>query len=269
MFKNKNHKEKIKDLFVQEPYYVAAGLFFGFPECCIDGFLNDNYNHQTKVAHPEGPYRGTGFVPCIACANMIEKRNNWNQFQKKINNNRKSHCVFPIEQNYNAIDRFFYALSKNLDIEPVELASCFNNKKLNKIVKEEKKLEDKKHIEHNMFLKAVNKLNQPIDETAIFNIIVAKKTLHKYVINNVITEMTYLALRSVEKISYSNLNNGSNHVFSEILKDRLGVIMRNFECNAETLKKTHEKLYNYCIEESSINAKTYYDNSIKYIYTKL
>lgn len=47
------------------------GEYFGFPECCIQQFEKD-FCAQVKRNYPNGPWLGTGYVPCDCCAPKAE-----------------------------------------------------------------------------------------------------------------------------------------------------------------------------------------------------
>lgn len=47
--------------------WKALGEYFGFPECCIKEFL-ETACQSTKDRYPEGPWSGTGFLPCLQCS---------------------------------------------------------------------------------------------------------------------------------------------------------------------------------------------------------
>ena len=40
----------------------ALGLVFGYPECCVEAFLELRH-----LGEPERKFHGTGFVPCETC----------------------------------------------------------------------------------------------------------------------------------------------------------------------------------------------------------
>ena len=48
-------------------HWKRMGEFYGYPQCCILVFLK-NCCAATKHYYPEGPWDGTGFVPCMCCA---------------------------------------------------------------------------------------------------------------------------------------------------------------------------------------------------------
>lgn len=46
---------------------VSIGVYFGYPQCCVDAFLTDECAIHA-VARPEDlPFCGTGFIPCRTC----------------------------------------------------------------------------------------------------------------------------------------------------------------------------------------------------------
>lgn len=52
---------------IRQLLLATMGIHFGFPECCIKEFTAD-YCETTKRLYPEGPWVGTGFIPCACCA---------------------------------------------------------------------------------------------------------------------------------------------------------------------------------------------------------
>ena len=71
---------------------LALGRYFGFPDCCTAEFDNDSC-HATRWAYPDGPWLGTGFMPCLDCA---PKALNFDQFvARHIVPNRVCHLPFP------------------------------------------------------------------------------------------------------------------------------------------------------------------------------
>ena len=65
-------------------YWRNTGRLFGFPECCIESFLNDDL--------PEwSPFDGTGYRPCKSCVNknlrvVVEGINSRRTFPKPFPN---------------------------------------------------------------------------------------------------------------------------------------------------------------------------------------
>jgi hypothetical protein len=45
----------------------ALGQHFGYPQCCVEEFLKDCCQ-TTKDRYPNGPWLGTGYIPCPCCA---------------------------------------------------------------------------------------------------------------------------------------------------------------------------------------------------------
>ncbi|KGX39663.1 hypothetical protein [Burkholderia pseudomallei] len=50
-----------------EAWWRIVGNFFGYPSCCVEAFVRDNCD-ATKTRYPQAPWIGTGYVPCLACA---------------------------------------------------------------------------------------------------------------------------------------------------------------------------------------------------------
>ena len=65
--------------------WIIAGIYFGFPECCIQQFLN--FDPYSNFGHY---FDGTGFVPCDRC-----KKQNHNFILKNINHYRFCSKTFP------------------------------------------------------------------------------------------------------------------------------------------------------------------------------
>mgnify|MGYP003655461946 CR=1 FL=1 len=47
-------------------YWTNTGKHFGFPDCCIQAFLDDNLPEVT-------PFDGTGYKPCKSCIKLDQK----------------------------------------------------------------------------------------------------------------------------------------------------------------------------------------------------
>jgi hypothetical protein len=72
--------------------YSALGSYLGFPECCVAAFSTD-FCATTKNLYPEGPWMGTGFIPCACCA---EEALNFDKFvAERITPNRLCASPFP------------------------------------------------------------------------------------------------------------------------------------------------------------------------------
>jgi hypothetical protein len=72
--------------------YSAFGNHFGFPECCVTAFATDFCN-TTRNLYPEGPWMGTGFIPCACCA---ESALDFDKFvAERITPNRLCPTPFP------------------------------------------------------------------------------------------------------------------------------------------------------------------------------
>jgi hypothetical protein len=69
----------------------------GYPRCCINAFLKD-FCEETKQRHPEGPWMGTGFIPCPACAEEALSRGFEVFVEAKILPERVSSIPFPNDE---------------------------------------------------------------------------------------------------------------------------------------------------------------------------
>lgn len=45
----------------------ALGVYLGYPICCVFSFC-DTLSEDTRDKYPNGPWVGTGFIPCVNCA---------------------------------------------------------------------------------------------------------------------------------------------------------------------------------------------------------
>jgi hypothetical protein len=66
---------------------MAAGVFYGYPTCCIDHFITRYEKIKTAATFEEGikecnnltdnqeKFTGTGFIPCPSCADRLVKEN--------------------------------------------------------------------------------------------------------------------------------------------------------------------------------------------------
>lgn len=71
-----------------QPYMYISGLWFGYPECCCNGFCNtfDGRDFSDDIM-----FAGTGFIPCPQCqATMTEE-----QLRTEIERNRLCTQPFP------------------------------------------------------------------------------------------------------------------------------------------------------------------------------
>jgi hypothetical protein len=57
-------------LRIRSSWWYACGIYYGYPECCVEQFSKDACN-ETVELYPEAPWIGTGFIPCPACAQKI------------------------------------------------------------------------------------------------------------------------------------------------------------------------------------------------------
>lgn len=66
-----DHFKGIAKLALADPFrkgqWTKMGHFYGYPECCVNQFTTDCCA-ETKATYPSGPWRLTGYVPCMDCA---------------------------------------------------------------------------------------------------------------------------------------------------------------------------------------------------------
>lgn len=264
MFKNEDHKNYIKKLFLKEPYYTVAGLMYGFSECCIEGFV-ENFNKDTKKHFSDGPYMGTGLIPCLCCAKSIKENNNWSEYQDKINKNRKIKTKFPEGHDFNELYRYFYKISILLELNPLEISSLMEDKNLTKVVKQEIKLSNKKHKENNLILNFIKNKNE-LSSQILLQYIINNDSLVKFTMADTINKMTYyfadpdFPYIDKKELTYNNIRNRNtiDYIFSAHLIDKLNVVLRNIppEYNIDKLiPEMHKNIYEYCLEESQKNVK--------------
>jgi len=70
-------------------YWYNTGVHFGFPECCIQAFLDEAYEF------PRTPFDGTGYKPCKSCADRCPE-----ELVMSINRNRKHPKSFPDDSGF-------------------------------------------------------------------------------------------------------------------------------------------------------------------------
>lgn len=73
--------------------WEAFGLYYGFPACCTREFMA-NSCADTKRAYPDGPWSGSGFIPCAACA---QAAHDWPRFIAEVIQPQRL-CVTPFPQ---------------------------------------------------------------------------------------------------------------------------------------------------------------------------
>lgn len=49
-------------------YFWIAGVYFGYPDCCIEAFHERMPALRRGEELPIMPLDGTGYVPCLLCA---------------------------------------------------------------------------------------------------------------------------------------------------------------------------------------------------------
>lgn len=136
----------LKDLFMEQPFFLAAGVFYGFPICCISDFVQMK-QFAVFEKHPDLPSNGTGYVPCMECATKVMQ--NWDGMIKKISQQRICSVPFPGDHNDGELDLFFIHFCRTLGFNPAEVAEGLSfNKNIKKLLRQEKKeLKEKKQAE--------------------------------------------------------------------------------------------------------------------------
>jgi hypothetical protein len=82
-------------LSIRAAVHKKIGRFLGYPECCLQAFAQDTCQ-VTKVKYPNGPWWGTGYVPCSDCAEKCLV--NFSQFVgQHITPRREAPAPFPSE----------------------------------------------------------------------------------------------------------------------------------------------------------------------------
>lgn len=120
--KNKITFEQIEKwvlMYEEEPFFTVAGVYFGFPDCCIESFIDDK-QHEAYESYPKLESTGTGYMPCMCCAKEVHE--NWPAFQEKINANRMATLKFPNETDDREINEFFIDFTLMLGYSPREVA---------------------------------------------------------------------------------------------------------------------------------------------------
>jgi hypothetical protein len=94
-------------------YQLAAlGKYFGFPNCCIEEFLSTQ-SHATWTKYPDGPWVGTGFMPCVSCADKAL------DFDKFVADNITPHRACPTPFPDQGTDEQMEALIRRVKTERI------------------------------------------------------------------------------------------------------------------------------------------------------
>lgn len=111
----------ILELFKKEPFWVSAGIFYGYSHCCIGSFVAGN-NREILQKHKH-EILGTGYVPCIDCLGKTKE-----QLLESIAAVRHSPLSFPADGNSIELEDFFVSIvQKNVpSIERMDLISDMN-----------------------------------------------------------------------------------------------------------------------------------------------
>lgn len=118
--------EQLKEMFYKQPFFTAAGIYYGFPICCINSFI-ENEQFETFKKYPKHPFMGTGFVPCLDCAK--ESENNHLSFYEKISKNRfcPSSLFSKTDSDNNLLNQFFIDFICHLKESPIDIISEIPN----------------------------------------------------------------------------------------------------------------------------------------------
>lgn len=92
--------------------------------CCVESFVK---GHQTKVfkKYPALPSGGSGFVPCLKCAALMQE--DWRGFQQRIARSRRCQTPFPREPSDADLNRFFLFYTLELGFDPDEVLPTLRN----------------------------------------------------------------------------------------------------------------------------------------------
>lgn len=142
--------EKWTQMYEAEPFYTAAGVYFGFPDCCIETFIDDK-QHAVLEVFPKLESIGTGYMPCMCCAKEVHE--NWPNFQEKINKNRIATLKFPNDTNDRELNEFFIDFSLMLGYNPREVVEdlTFREEILDILDEREEKINQYKRIKVKQF----------------------------------------------------------------------------------------------------------------------
>lgn len=58
----------IKYTSIQQRYWYYLGKYLGYPDCCVEAFLNGSSDRDDNI------HKSNGFLPCISCANKIRAK---------------------------------------------------------------------------------------------------------------------------------------------------------------------------------------------------
>ena len=66
--------------------WKTLGVYFGYPECCIEAFLTEDFSIR-----PTRKLSGTGYIPCAKCNEKYTEE----ELTENINKNRECPTPFP------------------------------------------------------------------------------------------------------------------------------------------------------------------------------
>lgn len=120
-----------KPAFIKYRHIVNAGIYNGYPNCCIINFINKGglsgiKNNKYKSKYLKSAFNETGFIPCSKCLSLDESL-----LIKQINENRLF-CIpkFPVPINHH--DEMYYYLFNSQhvrtnNVPTVVLTMMFDN----------------------------------------------------------------------------------------------------------------------------------------------
>lgn len=73
-----------------ELHQIFMGVYFGYPDCCIEWFVTRKGSYLTPKQHRAHLFRG--FIPCPGCAEKID----YNTINSLITD-RICHSPFPVD----------------------------------------------------------------------------------------------------------------------------------------------------------------------------
>lgn len=109
------------ELFKKEPFWVSAGIFYGYSPCCISSFVCGN--NREILQNYKHDILGTGYVPCVDCVGKTKE-----QLLENIAAVRHSPLPFPEDGNCFELEDFFVSIvQKNVPpVERIELIADVN-----------------------------------------------------------------------------------------------------------------------------------------------
>lgn len=104
---------------MEDIQYKFFGALYGFPSCCVDAFCA-SYCRETLMRHPNGPWMGTGYMPCSSCAPKAAQ--DFDRFvAERIAPKRICPLPFPSELSRTATDAALSFIAE-LELDAIEAA---------------------------------------------------------------------------------------------------------------------------------------------------